>query len=76
MRKGWVEETEEQEQEKQRAATPASALPSFKPSFVLGGEVGLNMVCASSALPLTTALITPDAPDTTINGRRVWPSRR
>lgn len=56
MRKGWVEETEEQEQEKQRAATPASALPSFKPSFVLGGEAGLNMARLAKSSVMQSAM--------------------
>jgi uncharacterized protein (DUF2252 family) len=59
-----VEETEEQEQEKQRAATPASALPSFKPSFVLGGEAGLNMV-STSALPPRLRTSQSSLPDRT-----------
>ena len=71
MRKGWVEETEEQEQEKQRAATPASALPSFKPSFVLGGEAGLNMVPSPHVHPISAQ---PKLTHTT--HRRVWPSPR
>lgn len=53
MRKGWVEETEGQEQEKQRAAAPA---PVVKASFVLGGEAGLNMARLAKSSAMQSAI--------------------
>lgn len=53
MRKGWVEETESKEQEKQRAAAPP---PTVRKSFVLGGEVGLNMARLAQSSAMQSAL--------------------